>query len=94
MTIILEIATLFCLLVVSVITVLVGTKYLCNGRPLLKTSTFKEVKKNIEEEKRIYIAINKSIKEAGIIDNWILKRKLGPLYDWYNMGVFKDENTP
>jgi hypothetical protein len=89
----LEIGALFCMFIVCIITVLVGTKYLCNGRPLLKTSTFKTVKENLKEEKRIYNNIHNSIKEAGIIDRIIIKRKLGPLYNWYKMGVFKNEDS-
>ena len=85
-------AVLISCLIMSVLGGLVFIKFLLNGKSIYNSSTVKDVKVLMDKEKEIYIQINTKIKEAGIIDKWILKKKLGPLYKWYEGGFVHGEN--
>lgn len=58
-------------------------------RKLWTPGTSAALENLIEQEKEIYKKINKEINNAGIINIFFIKRKLGPLYDWYASGIIQ-----
>ena len=89
---IMMLAVLIACLIMSILGGLVLTKCLLNGKSIYNSSTVKDVKALMDKEREIYIQMNTKIKEAGVIDKWILKKKLGPLYKWYEGGFLHGEN--
>lgn len=72
---------------------LVFVKHLLNGKTLYSKNTNNRIAELLQKEKEIYNQIHKEIKEAGIINRYILKKKLGPLYRWYEGGYLSGENN-
>lgn len=67
-------------------------KHLLNGKSIYTKNTNTSVAKLLEQEKEIYKQINQEIKNAGIINKMILKKKMGPLYKWYEGGFINGKN--
>lgn len=85
--IVLSLFGIFCIL-----GIIVTLKFILK-KPIWTPSTNGNIKQYIKEEKELYAKIHEEIKEAGWINNLLLKKKLGPLYHWYEGGFLIDKNS-
>jgi len=87
--IVLQTIVLFGIFILTIITCALAIWHISGKKKLYTSGTNSKVKELLEEEKELYRKINKELKEAGWLNRILLKRKLGPLYDWYTEGYIE-----